>query len=242
LEIDRPRRLVFTFAVPHYSPQATRVTLDLVPSGKGCELTLTHENVLPEWTEQTQQGWGMILDALDQSLRSYGELVNPDTIRFERLLPGPIDRVWAYLTESDKRAQWLASGEMETRAGGSVNLHFDHDVLSKEKASAPKGYEGACGSNSKHQVTLWDPPRSLGLTWGSTDGPSEVTFELTPQQDKVRLVLTHRRLVSRPTRLGVASGWHTHLTVLEDRLSGREPEAFWKTFAALNADYDKRLP
>ncbi len=69
LEIDRPRRLVFTFAVPRYSPQETRVTLDIVPSGKGCELTLTHEGVLPEWAEQTQQGWGMILDVLDESLR-----------------------------------------------------------------------------------------------------------------------------------------------------------------------------
>jgi len=70
LEIDRPRRLVFTFSVPRYSPQQTRVTLDIVPSGKGCELTLTHENVLPEWTEQTQQGWAMILGALEESLHA----------------------------------------------------------------------------------------------------------------------------------------------------------------------------
>jgi uncharacterized protein YndB with AHSA1/START domain len=69
LEIDRPRRLVFSFAVPRYSPEETRVTLDIVPSGSGCELTLTHEGVLPEWAEQTQQGWGMILEALDASLR-----------------------------------------------------------------------------------------------------------------------------------------------------------------------------
>ena len=33
-------------------------------------------------------------------------------VRFERLLPGPIERVWAYLTESDKRSLWLASGAM----------------------------------------------------------------------------------------------------------------------------------
>ncbi len=69
LEIDRPRRLVFTFAVPPYSPQETRVTLDIVPSEKGCELTLTHENDLPEWAQQTRQGWGVILDGLGESLR-----------------------------------------------------------------------------------------------------------------------------------------------------------------------------
>ena len=241
LEIDRPRRLVFTFAVPRYWPEETRVTLDIVPSGVGCELTLTHENVLPEWAERTEEGWGKILDGLDESLRAYAELVNPDTLRFERLLPGPIDRVWGYLTESDKRGQWLASGEMEPRKGGSVVLHFDHATLSNETAPAPEKFKDRGCGETPHLVTVWDPPRTLGLTWGSADEPSEVTFELTPQEDKVRLVLTHRRLVQRKTRLGVASGWHTHLTVLEDRLNGREPRAFWKAFSELETEYEKRL-
>jgi len=242
VEFERPRRLVFTFAVPHYSGQETLVSVDIVPVGAGCELTLTHEHVLPEWAERTQQGWTMLLENVDSLLRAYGTLMNPDALRFERLLPGPIDRVWAYLTESDKRAQWLASGDMEPQAGGSVTLRFDHASLSKEKASPPQGYEKACGTDSQHRVTAWDPPRSLGLTWGTADEPSEVTFELTPQQDKVLLVLTHRRLVDRKTRLGVAAGWHSHLAVLADRLSGREPQAFWMTFTALNAEYEKRLP
>jgi len=240
VEFERPLRLVFTFAVPHYSPQETRVTLDLVPSGKGCELTLTHENVLPEWLEPTRQGWGKLFDALDQLLQAYGEVIEPNTIRFERLLPEPIDRVWAYLTESDKRAQWLASGEMEPRAGGSVTLHFEQALLSKEKAPPPQGCEKAC--DSQNQVTVWDPPRSLGLTWGPAEEPSEVIFELTPQQDKVLLVLTHRRLVDRKTRLGVAAGWHSHLAVLADRLNGREPQPFWTTFTALSEEYEKQLP
>lgn len=241
-EFDRPRRLVFTFTVPHYSPQETKVTLDLAPAGKGCELTLTHEHVLPEWAEATREGWGKLFDVLDQMLHAYGEVIEPATIRFQRLLPGPIERVWAYLTESDKRAQWLASGVMQTQVGGSVTLHFDHDSFSKEKAPPPPAYEKACGTNSQHRVTVWDPPRSLGLTWGPDEAPSEVTFELTPQQDKVLLVLTHRRLADRKTRLGVAAGWHSHLSVLADRLNGREPQPFWTTFVPLNQEYEKRLP
>jgi uncharacterized protein YndB with AHSA1/START domain len=65
LVIDRPRRLVFTFAVPKYSTQVTRVTLDLVPLPTGCELTLTHEGVLPEWQESGREGWAKILESLD---------------------------------------------------------------------------------------------------------------------------------------------------------------------------------
>ena len=64
LEIDRPRRLVFTFGVPKYSDKMTRVAIDLKPLPTGCELTLTHEGVLPEWLESGREGWGKILDGL----------------------------------------------------------------------------------------------------------------------------------------------------------------------------------
>jgi len=30
-------------------------------------------------------------------------------------LPGPIERVWEYLTDPDKRARWFAGGPMEPR-------------------------------------------------------------------------------------------------------------------------------
>lgn len=68
LEIDRPRRLVFTFAVPTYSAATTRVTIDIVPADTGCTLTLTHEGVLADWASQTESGWTMILDGLASRL------------------------------------------------------------------------------------------------------------------------------------------------------------------------------
>ena len=64
VEIDRPRRLVFTFAVPKYSPVFTRVTIEIKPLDKGCDLTLTHEGVLSEWADKTREGWSGILDGL----------------------------------------------------------------------------------------------------------------------------------------------------------------------------------
>lgn len=73
LEIDRPRRLVFTFAVPKYSTVSTRVTVEIQPMGTGCELTLTHENVLPDYGTRTEAGWTMILNRLAQTLDEGGE-------------------------------------------------------------------------------------------------------------------------------------------------------------------------
>jgi uncharacterized protein YndB with AHSA1/START domain len=60
--IDRPRRLVFTFGVPKHSEEFTRVAIEITPTGTGCNLTLTHEGVPSEWSEQTLKGWTMILD------------------------------------------------------------------------------------------------------------------------------------------------------------------------------------
>ena len=68
LEIDRPHRLAFAFVVPKYSDEVTRVRIDLKPLPTGCELTLTHEAVPPEYLEGTREGWGKILDGLALSL------------------------------------------------------------------------------------------------------------------------------------------------------------------------------
>lgn len=66
--IERPHRLVFTFGVPAYSPEMTRVSLDFAANEAGCTLTLTHEGVLPEYQAQTATGWSNILDGLATSL------------------------------------------------------------------------------------------------------------------------------------------------------------------------------
>jgi uncharacterized protein YndB with AHSA1/START domain len=66
--VDRPRRLLFTFGVPRYSPEMTRVSLDFLPTESGCDLTLTHEGVLSEWAEKSKEGWTMILGNLEKGL------------------------------------------------------------------------------------------------------------------------------------------------------------------------------
>jgi len=67
LELDRPRRLVFTFGVPKYSPEFDRVTVEITPQGSGCELTLTHD-VTPQWADGARGGWVGILDGLATAL------------------------------------------------------------------------------------------------------------------------------------------------------------------------------
>lgn len=63
LEIDRPRRLVFSFG-DNLAFDATTVTVEITATPEGCELVLTHTGVGPEWTAQTTKGWAGILDTL----------------------------------------------------------------------------------------------------------------------------------------------------------------------------------
>ncbi len=51
-----------------FSSQRTTVSIDLVPDGAGCALTLTHEGVLPDCAGRTEEGWGKMLDRLAGAL------------------------------------------------------------------------------------------------------------------------------------------------------------------------------
>jgi len=168
---------------------------------------------------------------------AYGTLGDDATLTLERLLPGSVDRVWAYLTESDLRRQWLAAGTMEMRVGAPVELVWRNNELMDNPGQPPEGFGGEHRMES--EITELDPPHRLSISWGSTGG---VTFELEPVGDMVRFTVTHRRIPDRSIMLNVSAGWHTHLDVLAARLASEEPPAFWDQWAALKSEYDQRLP
>jgi len=245
LEIDRPHRLVFSFAMPQFSPESCTVTIGIVPDGDGCILTLTQEPV-PEDTEAGLiEGWNLMFKGLAAVLTPHGapgEIVEPGTIRFERLLPGPVERVWEFLADSEKRGKWLVWGEMEPKVGSEFELRFHHAELSANQAPIPEKWKAIENGHvsQHHRITRFEPPNALAVSWG--DGQSEVTFELTPMGDLTRLVLTHRRLADRAAMIGTAGGWHSHLRMLVDRVAGTEPPAFWAVHMENDGLYDRIFP
>lgn len=168
---------------------------------------------------------------------AYGTVLDAASVRFERLLPGPIGRVWDYLTQSELRGKWLAPGTMEPKLGGKVELTFNHADLSPEPSEAPEKYRG--GHTLGGRITRFDPPHALGFTWGESG--SEVTFELSERGSQVLLVVTHIKLPSRDMMRNVAGGWHAHLAILADRLAGVAPKAFWPRHAKYAAEYQARI-
>jgi uncharacterized protein YndB with AHSA1/START domain len=149
-----------------------------------------------------------------------GTIANGDTVRFERLLPGPIERVWSYLTEGSLLTTWLAEdGAIPPRPGEKFVLKMGGGDDMPER----EGYEAAMYGT----VLRYDPPHVLEYTWGikGPDGSildSTLRFELESRGDRVALVLTHRPVLAGFEARTLA-GWHSLLDALRGRLEGIEP-------------------
>jgi uncharacterized protein YndB with AHSA1/START domain len=168
---------------------------------------------------------------------AHGVLIEPATLRIERILPGPVERVWAYLTESELRRQWLAAGEMRPEVGSEVELVWRNSELTTPSSERPESFPEE--SRMMSRITAFDPPRRLAIAWRNS---GDVTFDLEPQGQEVLLTVTHHRLPDRDTLLGVSAGWHAHLDILVEVANGRAPDSFWEAWTRLRADYERRLP
>jgi uncharacterized protein YndB with AHSA1/START domain len=175
-------------------------------------------------------------------MAEHGEILEAGAIRFQRLLPAPIERVWAYLTEPELRAKWFASGPMDLHPGGKIELRFRNSGLSPDPEPVPEPYRAYEDILTVGRVTGCDPPRFLSHSWSDEmgGGESEVSYELEDRQGRTLLTLTHRR-VAPEEMVSAASGWHTHLGILEDLLDERSPRPFWSTHAALEEEYRERV-
>lgn len=171
------------------------------------------------------------------TLDAYGTLTEPATLKLQRILPGPIERIWAYLTQSDLRRQWLAAGEMEMKVGAPFELVWRNDELTDPPGERPSGFPEEHRMQSR--ILELDPPRRLAISFADA---GDVSFELEPRGDQVLLTLIHRRLPDRKTMLKVGAGWHMHLDILVARATGKEPEPFWDGWGRLKQDYERRLP
>lgn len=130
------------------------------------------------------------------------------TIRFVRRLSLPVDRVWAAITESDKRAAWFGETSIDGRVGGTIDM-------------IPAGTPG---TSERKRVTgsirAWETPHVLEHDWRQSvveDGI--VRYELAGDGDGTYLTFTHSGLSVDNAR-GFIPGTHAFLDRLDAYLSG----------------------
>lgn len=165
----------------------------------------------------------------------FGVITEPATLTLHRVLPGPIERAWDYLTVSGLRRQWLAEGEMPLQVGAAFEMVWHNDELTTPPGQRPDGFSAEHRMASV--ITACEPPHKIAFTWGNTGG---VTFELREEGEHVLLTLTHRRIEDPELQLKISAGWHGHLDVLIARVSGVEPAPFWETWLRLKSEYTAR--
>lgn len=141
------------------------------------------------------------------SYRRTGEVFD---IVFERLLPHPVESVWAALTQPDKLALWLGEATLDLTPGGTVTIAFQ-------------------GMPIVGQILHLQDNELLEYTWTSPSFPGEISvvrWELTPLADtRCRLQFTEK-LVSAQYLAGAGPGWHYVLDMLELALDGK-PIPVW---------------
>ena len=86
----------------------------------------------------------------ETEMNDYAVATAPGTVRIERLLPGPIERVWSYLTDSELRGRWLASGDMQLREGGEVEHIFRNSELTQNDQPPPAKYAQHANESRLH--------------------------------------------------------------------------------------------
>lgn len=167
------------------------------------------------------------------------ERTAPDTIRLERLLDALAETVWRYLTEAELRRQWFMGGT-DAAPDSEFELLIDHDNLSSDDVPYPESYAPMKGSAWNEKVLRFEPPRLLATTFqGGKNGT--VTYELLPEGDGTRLVLTHSGIQSGTGAQDFGSGWNSHLTVLQEKLAGRSVRDFWALHASSREAVAKAL-
>lgn len=131
-------------------------------------------------------------------------------VRFERVYPHPVERVWRSITVPEELATWFPSSvEVDLREGGAMRFTDD-----------PHLAEPMDG-----RVVELDPPKVFAFLWGK----DLLRLELAPERDGTRLTLIQTLEADEAARN--AAGWHVCL----DKLAGEDTD--WRP---LYEEYQRR--
>jgi uncharacterized protein YndB with AHSA1/START domain len=131
------------------------------------------------------------------------------TLRMERRLGHPAEKVWRALTDPKELSQWypFRTDEVDLRIGGTI----------------PFQDEG--GNTYQAVITELEPLRVLGFrvaepnTPGGREHDNRLRFELRDDGDGCLLIFT-QVFADRPAAASYAAGWQTCLDAMENVLAG----------------------
>jgi uncharacterized protein YndB with AHSA1/START domain len=132
------------------------------------------------------------------------------TLRFERRLAHPPEKVWKAITDPAELAHWFpATVETELEVGAAIRFRFEDQPY----------------ADTHGEIVELDPPRSLAYSWDE----DMLRWEIVPDDVGCRLYFTHTFGGSKVwgDRLAAprhAAGWEGCFDLLSARLDGRATE------------------
>ncbi len=139
------------------------------------------------------------------------------------------DRVWHALTDADLTAQYWGHRNVSDWQVGSTWEHHRTD--------------GSGIADGIGKILAVVPPRRLVMTFESPTGervtpPAQVTFDIEPYGDIVRLTVTHENLPSQADYEAVSAGWPAVFANLKSLLETGHvlPQPPWEMHAELRAE------
>jgi uncharacterized protein YndB with AHSA1/START domain len=138
-----------------------------------------------------------------------GEIIAESAVRFVCIFDAPLEKIWAFLTDSRLLPEWYGEGSIEPHEGGAVTLMAGH---------------------IRGVVTGWRPQKFLAYTWSVFQPGEEVSawpisyleFALEKNGSGTTLTLVHRP-IPEPMQKLTAIGWHTMLDLIAHALKGEFP-------------------
>lgn len=204
LEIERPRRLVFTFGVEREGP-FTRVEIEIRPDGAGSLLTLT-QHLTPEWASKSfafRSGWASILEGL---ARETGETNVPHRLILLRTFEAPRALVFKCWTEPQHLMRWLCPATFRV-------LFAENDLrVGGQWRAGMRSPDGEDFIHRGEYLEIEEPAR-LALTheWERNHlEPKALTrleVELTEQDGKTDMIFVQSGLATAESAASHQRGW-----------------------------------
>ncbi len=138
------------------------------------------------------------------------------TLRFERLLSHPPDRVWRAITEDADLSAWFPARIVGAREAGAALRFIFPPKPGQVPADTPEE-----GLTMTGEMLVFDPPRVLEYLWDA----DVLRWELEPHPRGTLLTFTHT-FDDKGRGARDAAGWDICFASLEAVLEGRTPQPF----------------
>jgi len=190
-EIVEPEKLVFTTAALDKNGNRLFEILNTVTFSDENGKTKIHlhaavSNITEEgrpYLDGMNEGWNQSIDRLNELVEKNAD--KDTAVVLERIFNSPVEKVWKAITDINEMKQWyfpqLETFQPEKDFETKFNVHHE-------------------GKDYLHIWKITDvvPMKKISLEWkyAGYPGNSLVSFELFPEGNKTRLVLTHEGIES----------------------------------------------